>query len=286
MMIAALTLGGCVSGEQDDRARQAAARADSSAAGYAVGVMPDSSSDSVPVEPVEPVASAAAVTTGARADSARVSASTTQVPSAAQVRAPASSPAAGGAASGGVTTAARRAPIGATQPARIPPARRVSDSVQPATPAAGVADARVRVNEFLSYDPSAKTASLQLVAGYNGLNGALNFNGGAKGSQTITVPLGWKVESSFVNRDGDLPHSAIVVREVNPIPVESPPAAFPRAFTVRLEEGLQEGGMDDLSFVANKEGRFLIFCGVPGHGQGGMWIHLVVSPSASAPTYQ
>jgi sulfocyanin len=163
----------------------------------------------------------------------------------------------------------------------------VPDTAQSPNPAApATATAPVRVNEFLAYDAGARTATIQLVGGYNGLNGALNFNGGAKGSQTITVPLGWKVEASFVNRDGDLPHSAIVVREVSPIPLEAPPPAFPRAFTVKLEEGLQEGGTDDLSFVANKEGRFLIFCGVPGHGQGGMWIYLVVSPSASAPTYQ
>jgi sulfocyanin SoxE-like protein len=167
----------------------------------------------------------------------------------------------------------------------MPPARRVPDTLHSSRAVPRVAE-QVRVNEFLAYDAGARTAILQIIGGYNGLNGALNFNGGAKGSQTITVPLGWKVQASFVNRDGDLPHSATVVREASPIPLEAPPPAFPRAFTVKLEEGLQEGGTDDLSFVANKEGRFLIFCGVPGHGQGGMWIYLLVSPSALAPTYQ
>ena len=259
-MIVALAIGGCAKGEGGEHAQEAAARADSSAAGYTVGVPPDSA--------VAPRIDSTGASGGARPAAA----------SAAATARPREAPAAET-----VARSSRKLPPAATRPARTPPVRRVPDTSRSAE---ATAAGQVRVNEFLSYDAGARTAILQVVGGYNGLNGALNFNGGAKGSQTVTVPLGWKVQASFVNRDGDLPHSAIVVREVNPIPLESPPPAFPRAFTVKLEEGLQEGGADDLSFVANKEGRFLIFCGVPGHGQGGMWIYLVVSPSASAPTYQ
>jgi sulfocyanin len=274
MMIVALAIGGCAKGESGEHAQEAAARADSSAAGYTVGVPPDSAGapriDSTPSP-----ASAAASASGAGAGARPAAASAAATSRAAEVPPPDTAARSG-----------RKLPPAVTRPAQTPPVRRVPDTPRSEGATAAIAARGVRVNEFLSYDADARTAILQVVGGYNGLNGALNFNGGAKGSQTITVPLGWKVQASFVNRDGDLPHSAIVVREVSPIPLESPPAAFPRAFTVKLEEGLQEGGADDMSFVANKEGRFLIFCGVPGHGQGGMWIYLVVSPSASAPSYQ
>jgi sulfocyanin len=278
MMIAALTIGGCAKGEDGEQAQQLAAQADSSAAGYSVGAAGAAAdSDSTVGRRRDSTAVQASASAGARSSARGAAGDTT--------RATMSRPADVARAE---TTAARRGrtlPPAVTHPARIPPSRPGPDTPHTSRAASGPVG-QVRVNEFLAYDAGAKTATVQLVGGYNGLNGALNFNGGAKGSQTITVPLGWKVQASFVNRDGDLPHSAIVVREVSPIPLEAPPPAFPRAFTVKLEEGLQEGGTDDLSFVANKEGRFLIFCGVPGHGQGGMWIYLVVSPSASAPTYQ
>lgn len=174
-------------------------------------------------------------------------------------------------------------PVAATKP----PAAAAAPEPAPApAPSSQGQDSKVRVNQFLSYDASKKTAYLELIGGFNGLNGALNFNGGAKGNQNVTIPLGWRVVTIFVNKDGDLPHSAAVINDVSPMPLTSPGPAFPRAFTVKLEEGLQESGSDDMSFTASKEGKFVIFCGVPGHGQGGMWIYLTVSAGAAAPTYQ
>jgi hypothetical protein len=59
--------------------------------------------------------------------------------------------------------------------------------------------------------------------------------------------------------------------------------AFPRALTTRLVPGLDAGKGDSFSFVANKVGRFLLFCGVTGHGVAGMWDYLEVAPGAKAP---
>ncbi|MFN2400307.1 MAG: sulfocyanin-like copper-binding protein [Gemmatimonadaceae bacterium] len=182
-------------------------------------------------------------------------------------------------------------PAAPIQPGRTaaPPAAATKPpaAAEPApAPSSEGQDGKARVNQFLSYDASKKTAYLELIGGFNGVNGALNFNGGAKGNHNVTIPLGWRVATTFVNKDGDLPHSAAVINDVSPMPLTSPGPAFPRAFTVKLEEGVQESGSDDMSFTATKEGRFLIFCGVPGHAQGGMWTYLTVSAAAPVPTYQ
>ena len=137
---------------------------------------------------------------------------------------------------------------------------------------------------WLQVDTATKTATFQLVAGLTGRNGALNFNDFSDGGLTLTVPLGWTVVMQFRNHDGMLPHSAEIIPEAHPLPTQPVTPAFPKAFTVRLAEGLPSEGRDDLRFVANSGGSYLIFCGVPGHGAAGMWIRLVVSDSIRTPS--
>jgi hypothetical protein len=142
------------------------------------------------------------------------------------------------------------------------------------------------VNEFLSYDAQAQRATVTLVAGYNGLNDALNYNGGARGSQGVLVPLGWTVHVLVMNRDPDLQHSAIVIRQVQPPPEEMPAPAFAGALLPQLEEGVHEGDSASFEFVAARRGSFMIACGVPGHAQGGMWLRLAVSGDIDRPDYR
>jgi len=137
---------------------------------------------------------------------------------------------------------------------------------------------------WLRVDAGSKTAEFQLIAGLTGLNGALNFNGFRDGRLALTVPKGWHVVLHFRNHDGMLPHSAEVIADTRPVPTAPAPAAFDRAFTVRLAEGLPPQGEDDVRFVADRVGSFLIFCGVPGHGVQGMWIRFRVSGQARRPT--
>jgi len=137
---------------------------------------------------------------------------------------------------------------------------------------------------WLAADTASKTATLQLIAGLTGANGALNFNGFRDGELTLTVPLGWTVVMQFRNHDGMLPHSAEVIEDTHPLPTQPVTPAFPRAVTVRLAEGLPSEGRDDLRFIADKGGSYLIFCGVPGHGAAGMWIRLEVSGSVRQPS--
>jgi sulfocyanin len=161
---------------------------------------------------------------------------------------------------------------------------------RPATAARSAGGASVpgetTVNDFLSYDASKKTATLRIIAAYGSNNGGMNFNGGARGDQTITIPVGWTVKSHVVNRDA-IPHSAIVIADVTPLPVIPDNPAIPRAYTAHLTDGLApQDGADDMTFKPSKAGSYVLVCGVPGHGPSGMWIHLVVSSDATVPAYK
>jgi sulfocyanin len=139
--------------------------------------------------------------------------------------------------------------------------------------------------DWMKADPAGKTVWLRMVGAADGSNGTMNFNGYGKGEMTVTVPPGWRVKIDFENKGlAALPHSLVIINEITPLPIEDGTAAFPRALTIRLVEGLLAGEKDSLEFVANKEGRFLFFCGVTGHGVAGMWDYLVVSKDATAPT--
>ena len=50
--------------------------------------------------------------------------------------------------------------------------------------------------EFMTYDSASKTVKISLTASLGSANGGMNFNGGFKGDQTITVPVGWSVKGN------------------------------------------------------------------------------------------
>jgi sulfocyanin len=137
---------------------------------------------------------------------------------------------------------------------------------------------------WLTFDAEKHVVEVRLVAAANGANGTMNFNGYGNGDMTLVVPLGWRVNVEFLNQGlGALPHSLVVIDEVTPLPVEGGVPAFPRALTTRLVPGLDAGKGDAFSFLANKVGRYLLFCGVTGHGVAGMWDYLEVAREATAP---
>jgi sulfocyanin len=152
------------------------------------------------------------------------------------------------------------------------------------TASATVRGPDVKVNQFMSYDPGAKVVNLKLVAAFGHANGGMNFNGGARGDETITVPEGWQVKASFVNHDA-IPHSAIILPDSLPFPAAPENPAIPGAYTKDVTAGLPTDGTDTMNFKASKPGNYLIVCGVPGHAPSGMYIKFVISPTAKAPTY-
>jgi FtsP/CotA-like multicopper oxidase with cupredoxin domain len=136
---------------------------------------------------------------------------------------------------------------------------------------------------WLRADAAAKTVDFKLVAGLTDMNGGMNFNGFGRGGLVLTVPVGWNVVVHFKNEDPNLPHSAEVIAEANPLPIGAVPPAFDGATSGQLDQGVGAGQGRDMRFVAGKAGSFLIFCAVPGHGAAGMWTRLTVSAAADQP---
>ena len=136
----------------------------------------------------------------------------------------------------------------------------------------------------LTVDSASKTATLELVAGLTDQNSSLNFNGFKDGGLTFTVPVNWNVVMHFKNNDHNLQHSAEIIDSVKAVPPGPVDPAFPRAATTKLMVGLSASEVDQMKFIANKVGTYMIFCGVPGHGLAGMWIRFKVSATEKQPS--
>lgn len=184
--------------------------------------------------------------------------------------------------------------IGAQGSGGVAPKRHVNAQKSPKLPSkatattlaapAAPADSSTKVNEFMSFDPTAKTVALILDAAHGSVNGGMNFNGASNGGVTITVPEGWSVSWKFTNEDA-IPHSAILLPNTQPFPAQPQDPAIPRAYTKDVTAGLPTNGTDQTTFKASPPGQYVIACGVPGHAPSGMWINIVVSADAKAPTY-
>jgi sulfocyanin len=268
-LVAALAIALVACGERTSSAD--AARADSSAAGYVVGARTETTAVDSAMRATTPPAETLPST------ATRVATAVPATPAPVPRDNPASAAKPAPAADTAKTThPATALPNVATRPPR-------TDSV--VKPAA-VPEGPVRVNEFLTYDQRSRTVSLQLIAGYNGLNGSLNYNGATHGSHGLYVPTGWRIHVAVTNRDSDLQHSAIVLQKVLPPPIEPSEPAFTAAALPRLDEGLQEDETGTIDFVADRAGQYMIACGVPGHAQAGMWLQLAVSNGLKVPAYR
>jgi sulfocyanin len=168
--------------------------------------------------------------------------------------------------------------------AAAPAASTAASGAETSTAASATPDSSVKVNEFMSYDPAAKSVSLKLFAAHGSVNGGMNFNGASNGGTTITVPVGWSVSWDFKNEDA-IPHSAIVLPNKMPFPAQPQEPAIPRAYTNDVTGGLPTNGTDKTTFKTSTAGQYVIACGVPGHAPSGMWIRFDVSADAKVPSY-
>jgi len=141
---------------------------------------------------------------------------------------------------------------------------------------------------WMKVDAAGKRVTLDIVAGFNANNGALNYNGYFTGDMTVTVPVGWTVDIRFKNNDAMLPHSLVVTkpyaRDHFPEQAGVNDVAISRAYTDNPDQGIPSPKTDQVEFVTRDPGPFYFFCGAPGHGQGGMWTHFVVDAAAGTPS--
>jgi sulfocyanin len=139
--------------------------------------------------------------------------------------------------------------------------------------------------EFMRYDAAARRVTLTIIAAFDQSNSGYNFNGGFRGSHVITIPAGWRVELTLVNRDV-ISHSVAVIRDVQRLPLRIEQPAIPGASSRAPQNGVRAGGReDDITFVADHPGAYLIACGVTGHTVHGSYLRLLVSETATVPTY-
>jgi hypothetical protein len=171
-------------------------------------------------------------------------------------------------------------------PGRKPP-KRLGDTAAPAKSPADTASAAPSAapaapgsaqGQVLKFDPATNTVTFELIAG------PCNFNGYTNGGATLKLPSKANVVINFTNKDGT-PHSAEVISGDGPIPNAAGDPAIPRAYTNKALEGLPQEATDVMRFPVPESGKYRIFCGVPGHGLGGMWIWMVVDPAAKTPSF-
>jgi len=139
---------------------------------------------------------------------------------------------------------------------------------------------------FYSLDKTAKTLDLNLSSGDSKDNSGLNFNGYSAGKLIITVPVGWKVNVTYANKDSQMPHSLGFTTWAHRNDASANfPAAFPNSIGPKFNSGITSTDKPiQFSFTAATAGQYAFVCGIPGHAAGGMWNEFDVSASAKAPT--
>jgi sulfocyanin len=150
----------------------------------------------------------------------------------------------------------------------------------------GLAEERL-VPSWMKIEAAAQKVEMDVVAGFNTSNSNWNYNGYHDGDVTVVVPAGWSVRIDFTTRDGDTPHSLVVIDDPGkdnlPLQAGREQMAFSRAYSKSPMQGISPGDSDVISFKASQAGDYLWFCGVPGHGQSGMWVYFRVAADADAP---
>ena len=122
----------------------------------------------------------------------------------------------------------------------------------------------VTLDQWVSYDSATKTVIWKAVAGYQGVNHGLSFDGEADGAMKVSVPSGWSVTVNFSNV-GTTNHSAVIVTSTGTTPV------FSGAGTPNPTMGTAPGQTATFTFAASQVGSYRLACLMPGHEAAGMW---------------
>jgi len=159
-------------------------------------------------------------------------------------------------------------------------------AAQPATPVRVAPSGPMTVPDWYTVDNDARTVRMQLVAGQTPDNNYWNFNGFTNGRMAITVPEGYRVFITLVNRDPNMAHSLGVSAETSNFGVPPQPnPVFPGAITQNpgsMIDGTMPGETEIVEFVAERAGNYSLVCYIPGHTAVGMWLFFNVSANGDA----
>lgn len=140
--------------------------------------------------------------------------------------------------------------------------------------------------EFISIDKDVPNQiDLTVIAALSPVNGGLNFNGYDKGGAAYHVPEGWTIKVLFRNLSTQSPHSAVVAPDGEQNQVRVTHTAFPDSAMPNYESGITSGS-SAFTFKAEKQGKYVLICGLPGHGQAGQWLWFYIDAPDSQPSWQ
>ncbi len=124
--------------------------------------------------------------------------------------------------------------------------------------------------QFLRVNARTHTATVTLIASYDGDNSGFNFDGYSR-ELMWTVPRNWKIRVICENR-GPLRNSCAVVHGPN-----TATPAFRHASTPQPTIGLEEGHEATFTFRASRVGVYRFASLVPGHEGARQWDVLKVT---------
>lgn len=144
--------------------------------------------------------------------------------------------------------------------------------------------AGITADDLLRPGAAPKSVKVVMVAAFNAANYGMNFNGYSHGKAVLTVPVGWKIDVTFIN-PSPIPHSAIVAEKSDMKKLQIPEPYFEGGATPKHLVG-QTVGKADFSFTADEAGEYALACGFPSHAVAGHWVALNISAEAQVPTIQ
>lgn len=142
--------------------------------------------------------------------------------------------------------------------------------------------AGITADDLLRLGTEPKTVKVVLAATFNTANAGMNFNGYSHGNAVLTVPVGWKVQVTFIN-PSPIPHSAIVVDKSDVKKLQITEPYFEGGAIPKHIQGMTMGKAE-FSFVADEAGEYALACGFPAHALAGHWVGFNISADAKAPT--
>ncbi len=144
--------------------------------------------------------------------------------------------------------------------------------------------AGIMADDLMKPGATPNSVKVVMVAAFNAANYGMNFNGYSHGKAVLTVPVGWKIDVTFIN-PSPIPHSAIVCEKAETKKLQIPEPYFEGGATPKHLVG-QTVGKAEFSFTADEAGEFALACGFPSHAMAGHWVALNISAEAKVPTIQ